>query len=217
MSKLIKKKSFKKIIYQQLPTFIISPEEIKLGFEKDIILAVPYINFYSKNKSFNDLYKLCNDSSLLNSSNRDEYTWEEIEKYHHQIIKGSKWFRKHHNYCVSKCNLSWVIILNIISEKKIMSSQLIGYAGIKKDDTFYIDVSLSDLYLNIIEKYQRKGIGTKFNQEFIKWWKKKFPNENLQWVSRFDNLGSQKLALNSGFVYKRKVNLECEYYVYELK
>lgn len=216
MIKLIRKKNVKKIIHQQLPTFILHLDEFKSKFEKNKILAMPYIDFFFRNGSFNDLYNLLNEPSLLNASNRDTYTWEEMKQYHFQSLSGFKWFQLHNAYCTSECTLSWVIISNIISKNKTISSRLIGYAGVKEDDTFHIDVPASNLYLNIIEEYQKRGIGTKFSQEFINWWKKMFPNGMLQWVSRFDNLGSQNLALKSGFIYKRKVNLECEYYIYEL-
>jgi len=203
------------IKYRKLPTFILFANSAESTFKKEKIVAVPYANFYFNNKSSNYLYELLNEPSLLNSSNRDEYTWEEMKQYHQNSMKGTQWFQFNRTYCVEKCTLSWVIVSNTVNKNKIVSSKLVGYAGVKEDDIFYIDTPLSSLYLGIIGDYQNKGIGTDFTKKFINWWTQIFSTAKLQWVSRFDNLGSQNLALKSGFKYERKVHLECDYYIYE--
>lgn len=214
MKKLLIEKNKRIMEYKKLPTFILFSNFADSTFKEEKILAVPYTNFNLNNKLSNDLYELLNEPSLLNSSNRDEYTREEIKHYHQNSIKGTQWFQFNRTYCVEKCTLSWVIVSNTLYKRKIISSKLIGYAGVKEDDTFYIDTPLSSLYLGIIEDYQNKGIGTKFNEKFINWWTRIFSTAKLQWVSRFDNLGSQNLAIKSGFKYERRVHLECDYYIY---
>jgi RimJ/RimL family protein N-acetyltransferase len=202
------------IKHKKLPIFILFTNFAESTFKKEKILAVPYANFYPNNKPSNCLYELLNEPSLLNSSNRDEYTYEEVKQYHQNSIKGTQWFQFNSTYCVEKCTLSWLIVSNTFNKNRIISTKLIGYAGVKEDDIFYIDNPLSNLYLGIIGDYQNKGIGTEFTKKFINWWTQIFSTAKLQWVSRFDNLGSQNLAVKSGFKYERKVHLECDYYIY---
>jgi hypothetical protein len=112
------------IKYRKLPTFILFANFAESTFKKEKIVAVPYANFYFNNKSSNYLYELLNEPSLLNSSNRDEYTWEEMKQYHQNSMKGTQWFQFNRTYCVEKCTLSWVIVSNTVNKNKIVSSKL---------------------------------------------------------------------------------------------